>query len=156
MVNDFIYTKKIIFYYLHKVVNNFEYFSLIKSTLSFFNFYIFSMEAQTKSNWSSLKPRIRLIASIKLIRQSFSWITQLLKSSIWENLLLLFLLIYLTIFWFSSLFVVFISLCCISLSCIYWPNICSNKSSSISFDKCASFGLKILNFNSLSPKSVIE
>ena len=44
VVNIFIYTQKIICYYLHKVFNNFDCFSLIKITHTFFNFYIFSME----------------------------------------------------------------------------------------------------------------
>ena len=41
MVNNFIYTQKINFYYLHELFNNFRVFLPIKITHSFFNFYIF-------------------------------------------------------------------------------------------------------------------
>ena len=37
----YMHKKKINLFYLHKAVNNFECFSLIKITLSFFSFYIF-------------------------------------------------------------------------------------------------------------------
>ena len=51
----YIQKKKINLYYLQKLVNNFEYFDLIKITLSFFNFYVLSVELH------SIEAQTRLI-----------------------------------------------------------------------------------------------
>ena len=44
VINNFTYTKKIIFHYLHKVFNNFECFFLIKITHLFFNGIAFKLD----------------------------------------------------------------------------------------------------------------
>ena len=102
------------------------------------------MEAQTRSSWIVLlKLRIRSIVYFKSER-CWAWITQSPKSSFSKSLFL-FLLIFLTVIWFSSLFIVFISLSDNFIS--VWSNICSNNFSSISFDMSGSCILKNLDFN---------
>ena len=100
--------KKLIFINYIKWLTIFGYSAPIKIAHSFFNFYIFSMEAQTRSNWIvSLKFRIRSMVYFKS-EHCWAWITQSPNSSLSKSLSL-FLWILLTIIWFFSLFVVFIS-----------------------------------------------
>ena len=137
--------KKLIFIIYIKWLTTFGYSPPIKITHSFFNFYIFSMEAQTRSNWSSSKSRIRSIVYFKS-ECCWAWITQSPNSSFLKRLSL-FLWISLTIIWFYSLLFVFIGSSTNFIS--VWPNICSNNSP-ISFDMSANCILKYLDFNSLS------
>ena len=71
---SYIQKKKDFFFWWHKVLNNFWLFSPIKITGSFFNSLIFIFSNHIWLNFS-LKSKIRLLASIKLIRRLLGWIT---------------------------------------------------------------------------------
>ena len=70
----YIHKKKNIFFWWHKVFNNFDCFYQLKSLAHFL--ILWFLYFQSRSNWTvSLKSKIRLMASIKLLRQSIGWIT---------------------------------------------------------------------------------